>query len=100
MKNGEDIRNAARREIKEETGIVIRDFERKLGVYKNTLEGKNDTVTILIAKNWEIGPIKRGNVLVKGRSILIHMLFFRNFFSAVACISHTHSKASIKISTS
>ncbi|MCH7988811.1 MAG: NUDIX domain-containing protein, partial [Planctomycetes bacterium] len=56
------IRNAARREIKEETGIVIRDFERKLGVYKNTLEGKNDTVTILIAKNWEIGPIKRFNI--------------------------------------
>jgi ADP-ribose pyrophosphatase YjhB (NUDIX family) len=62
IKKDEDIHNAAYREVKEETNIAIHSFERKLGVYKNTQEGKNDTVTILVAKKWEAGPIKKFNL--------------------------------------
>ena len=32
---------------------MIISFEKKLGIYKNTREGKDDTVTILVAEEWE-----------------------------------------------
>jgi len=66
IKKGESIESAARREIKEETGILIQSFARKLGVYRNTGEGKNDTVTILVAKEWTPGPKKKWNLEISG----------------------------------
>ena len=53
IKKQESLEEAAKREIKEEANIEIKSFNRKLGVYKNTKEGRNDTVTILIAKDWQ-----------------------------------------------
>ena len=59
LKKGEDIRRACAREILEETGIGITEFERTLGKYENTSGGKNDIVTVLVAGQWEI--VKKTN---------------------------------------
>lgn len=55
IKKDENVEDAARREIKEEANIEIKKFERVLGIYLNTQEGKHDTVTILVAeeKEWK-----------------------------------------------
>ena len=53
VNKNEDVRDAGVREVLEETGIHIGEFERTLGEYNNTAEGKNDTVTVLIAREWK-----------------------------------------------
>ncbi len=53
IKKNETPEEAARREVQEEVNISIESFERKLGTYKNTTGGKNDTVTVLVAQKWE-----------------------------------------------
>lgn len=44
VKKGETPEYAAIREIKEETGLHVKQLDYLLGVYSNTKEGKNDTV--------------------------------------------------------
>ena len=59
VKKCEDSETACRRETLEEANIHIISFEKHLGTYKNTTGGKNDTVTVLVAKEWkENGPDK------------------------------------------
>ena len=53
MKKGEAPEETARRETKEEVNIEIKSFEKVLGTYSNTQGGKNDTVTVLVANEWE-----------------------------------------------
>lgn len=52
IKKGESPQNVARREVFEETGMIVNSFSRKLGVYKNNLEGKNDTITIFVTSDF------------------------------------------------
>jgi 8-oxo-dGTP pyrophosphatase MutT (NUDIX family) len=59
MKKGESSEDVAIREIKEEVNIEINSFVGKLGVYKNTHEGKNDTVTVLVSEEFMISPFKK-----------------------------------------
>lgn len=53
-KTEEDIYTTGAREVKEEVGIVIKSFAGHLGTYKNNREGKDDTIDILISKDFEI----------------------------------------------
>lgn len=55
IKKGESAEDVASREVFEETGMVVNSFSRKLGVYKNNLEGKNDTITIFVTSDFSEG---------------------------------------------
>ncbi|MFT5179964.1 MAG: 8-oxo-dGTP pyrophosphatase MutT (NUDIX family) [Candidatus Paceibacteria bacterium] len=52
MKAGEDPYVAGKRELYEESNIKALEFDRILGKYRNTREGRNDTVVIVIIKKW------------------------------------------------
>ncbi len=51
IENGESAVDATKREVLEEANIEVKDL-RKLGVHLNTREGKQDTVTTFITKEW------------------------------------------------
>lgn len=48
----ETVESAARREVQEECNIKIVKFDRVLGTYRNSQDGRSDTVTVLVAKEW------------------------------------------------
>lgn len=54
IKRKETPREAARREMQEELGIVVHSFSDILGVYTNTREGRKDTVAVLIARLYDM----------------------------------------------
>ncbi|MCB9805531.1 NUDIX domain-containing protein [Candidatus Nomurabacteria bacterium] len=56
MKKGENADDLCRREVFEETGLIVTKFAKRLGTYKNNQEGKNDTLTILVANDFKKGP--------------------------------------------
>ena len=62
VRGGESFRDAARRELAEECGIVARDL-RLFGLYFSRFEGKNDHVAVFVA---EVGD---DVTLVKGLEI-------------------------------
>ena len=63
IKKSETPEYAAIREIKEETGLDIKQLDYLLGVYSNTKEGKNDTVYCFVV-HLEEEPVfsKRFNI--------------------------------------
>lgn len=65
IKKGEKIEDAGVREIFEETRVCIKSFEKVLGTYKNTREGKDDTVTVLVAEQWEKKEEGKWNLEIK-----------------------------------
>jgi 8-oxo-dGTP pyrophosphatase MutT (NUDIX family) len=48
----EDLYSGGKREVLEETGYKIKDFELILGSYLNTKEGKDDNVTVLVSRDF------------------------------------------------
>lgn len=48
----EDFYNAGKREVIEETGYKIKDFELILGSYLNNKEGKDDNVTVFVSRDF------------------------------------------------
>jgi len=54
LKKGEDIEEVAKREVFEETGITVKSFSKKLGTYRNSKEGKDDTISIFVCDDWEV----------------------------------------------
>jgi 8-oxo-dGTP pyrophosphatase MutT (NUDIX family) len=53
VKKGESSEEVAGRETIEEVNIEVNGFSKKLGVYKNTKEGKNDTVSIFVSEDFK-----------------------------------------------
>jgi 8-oxo-dGTP pyrophosphatase MutT (NUDIX family) len=59
MKRFENPSNAGARECFEEVHATISEWEPEpLGVYRNTACGKDDTVTVMIAKTFDVGTFK------------------------------------------
>lgn len=56
IKRRESIEDTCRREFFEETGMIIENFSKKLGTYQNHQSGKNDTLAILVANDFQKGP--------------------------------------------
>lgn len=52
-KRGETLEAAARREIREETGIAVADPVELLGMYFTEDEHKSDHVAVFVARHWE-----------------------------------------------
>jgi 8-oxo-dGTP pyrophosphatase MutT (NUDIX family) len=71
IKKHETAQGAAIREVREETNGRISSFSRRLGVYKNRSEGKRDTVTILVANDWQEGGKLKWNLEIKELSFFL-----------------------------
>lgn len=52
IEKGESVYETARKEVREETQYIINNFNKILGVYKNTTGGKDDEVTILVSTDF------------------------------------------------
>jgi len=52
IKKGESKQEAGKREVSEECGIIVDGFANNLGEYFSTQEGRDDTVTVLVARLW------------------------------------------------
>jgi ADP-ribose pyrophosphatase YjhB (NUDIX family) len=48
----ENSADAGKREVKEECNIEVLSFDRTLGIYENTHQHRNDTVTVMVSTNW------------------------------------------------
>ena len=44
---------AARKELEEEVGIIAENFDYQLGVYKNNIKGKDDTVYVYVLTHFK-----------------------------------------------
>lgn len=53
LKYGETYEEAIRRELKEELNAAVNKMEL-FGVYNNTFEGKNDSVTIFLSNDFDV----------------------------------------------
>ncbi|HEX2850003.1 MAG TPA: NUDIX domain-containing protein [Acidimicrobiales bacterium] len=53
VKRRETIEAAARRELREEAGVVCTGALALLGVYSNVRGGKSDHISVLVATEWE-----------------------------------------------
>lgn len=75
IKKVKNAEGAAQREVREEANIEIKKFERILGTYLNTQEGKHDAVTILVAeeKEWE-DKGKKWNLEIKESGFLMFII--------------------------
>jgi 8-oxo-dGTP pyrophosphatase MutT (NUDIX family) len=52
LKNGEPFESAARREVMEELGIQISEFDYKLGEYRRTESEKAPSIAMFVASDW------------------------------------------------
>lgn len=55
VKRTESFADAARREVREETGLLIRDLSL-LGLYHSRREGKSDNITVYVTTRFEGDP--------------------------------------------
>lgn len=55
VKRGESFEDAVRREVQEETGLVVSSLSL-LGLYHSRAEGKNDHVAVFVAESFEGSP--------------------------------------------
>lgn len=53
VKRRESLDEAVRREVHEETGIVVRGSLRLLGTYSNLQDGKSDHISVFVVEHWE-----------------------------------------------
>lgn len=53
VKRRESLEEAVRREVHEETGIVVRRSLRLLGTYSNLQNGKSDHISVFVVEHWD-----------------------------------------------
>lgn len=61
IKPGETFEQAAKRELKEETGFVVEDLEL-FGVYNSFQEYKNDTIVVFQSTKYRVGKRKDSEI--------------------------------------
>jgi 8-oxo-dGTP pyrophosphatase MutT (NUDIX family) len=63
IEKNENLEDAAKRELKEEAGIIARKIDYKLRYYKNTRGGKNDNVHCFVVTDFEDIPNFKRNFI-------------------------------------
>jgi ADP-ribose pyrophosphatase YjhB (NUDIX family) len=53
VKRRESLEHALRRELREETGVIVTGPLRLLGSYSSLIEGKSDHISVFIVDRWE-----------------------------------------------